>query len=152
MNNILILNNQNLILGRINSLSENSKRHWGKMIASQMVCHCADQIKMATGKIKISVKGNIIQKTLLKNIILLGMPAPKGKVKTYKELDQLVRGTKPTTFEKDKQILINLVKNFDLEYPNNNMVEHPSFGKMNKKQWGRLIYIHLDHHLKQFGV
>jgi hypothetical protein len=29
---------------------------------------------------------------------------------------------------------------------------HPMFGELNQKQWGKLIYIHLNHHLNQFGV
>lgn len=29
---------------------------------------------------------------------------------------------------------------------------HPMFGDLDKEAWGRLIYIHLNHHLKQFGV
>jgi len=27
---------------------------------------------------------------------------------------------------------------------------HPFFGELSRKEWGRLIYKHLDHHLKQF--
>ena len=80
------------------------------------------------------------------------MPAPKGKVKTYKELDQFVAGTKPTTFEKDKITLIKTLGSFTGKFPSNQKIVHPTFGKMDKNQLGRLIYIHLDHHLKQFGV
>jgi len=29
---------------------------------------------------------------------------------------------------------------------------HPAFGRMSAKQWGVLIYRHMDHHLRQFGV
>lgn len=29
---------------------------------------------------------------------------------------------------------------------------HPFFGKLTSEQWGKGIYKHLDHHLKQFGV
>jgi hypothetical protein len=29
---------------------------------------------------------------------------------------------------------------------------HPLFGKMGKTQWGRVVWKHLNHHLKQFGV
>ncbi|MDP2363498.1 MAG: DUF1569 domain-containing protein, partial [Ignavibacteria bacterium] len=96
--------------------------------------------------------GNVLLKTVLKHLILLGMPAPKGKVETVPELKQGIGGTKPTTFEYDKKTLFSLVKNFK------NIVEqkpnqiHPAFGKMNTKQWARLCYIHLDHHLKQFSA
>jgi hypothetical protein len=29
---------------------------------------------------------------------------------------------------------------------------HAFFGKMTGKEWGELMYKHLDHHLQQFGV
>jgi hypothetical protein len=29
---------------------------------------------------------------------------------------------------------------------------HPMFGKMTADQWGRSMWKHLDHHLRQFGV
>ncbi|MBK9525384.1 MAG: DUF1569 domain-containing protein [Bacteroidetes bacterium] len=29
--------------------------------------------------------------------------------------------------------------------------EHPYFGKLSSREWGRITYLHLDHHLKQFG-
>jgi hypothetical protein len=28
----------------------------------------------------------------------------------------------------------------------------PAFGKLSNRQWGRLAYVHMDHHLRQFGV
>lgn len=30
--------------------------------------------------------------------------------------------------------------------------EHPAFGKLSTKDWGVLVYRHIDHHFKQFGV
>jgi hypothetical protein len=107
---------------------------------------------MAQGKIDIQYVGNYFSSKILKNLILLGMPAPKGKVKTYEELDQFIAGTKLTNFDNDRKLLISAIKNFENQYPADKRVVHPSFGKMDKSQWGRLIYIHLDHHLKQFGV
>lgn len=151
MKNILNINNINSIVNRINSLSENSRRLWGKMSIQQMICHCTDQIKMAEGKTNIKFIGNIFLTKIVKHFILLGMPAPKGKVKTYRELDQFKGGTKPITFENDRKLLIDAIKNFDKEFPFDKKVVHPSFGEMNKAEWARLIYIHLDHHLRQFG-
>ena len=30
--------------------------------------------------------------------------------------------------------------------------DHPAFGPMSHKAWGKLVYKHTEHHLKQFGV
>ena len=152
MKTILNKKDNDLVVARINSLSENNDALWGKMNVNEMICHCNDQIKMAEGKLDIKFVGNFFLTKIVKNLILLGMPAPKGKVMTYKELDQKIDGTTPTIFENDKSTLIDSIRNFENDYPNNEKVIHPSFGKLSKKQWGRLIYIHLDHHLRQFGV
>jgi hypothetical protein len=151
MKTILNRKDNDLVVARINSLSEKNDGLWGKMNVNEMICHCTDQIKMAEGKIEIKFVGNFFLTKFMKNLILLGMPAPKGKVKTYKELDQKARGTKPTEFESDRNVLIETIKNFKTEYPNNKNVIHPSFGELSLSQWGRLINIHLDHHLRQFG-
>ncbi len=29
---------------------------------------------------------------------------------------------------------------------------HPMFGKMTPKEWGKLLLIHVDYHLKQFAA
>jgi hypothetical protein len=29
---------------------------------------------------------------------------------------------------------------------------HPAFGQLSRKDWGVLVYKHIDHHLRQFGV
>ena len=148
-----ILNKEDLIyvINRVNSLTPNTIPLWGRMNASQMTCHCSDQILMALGKIEFQFAGNLFSNKVLKNLILLGMPAPKGKVKTNKEIDQFVSGTKPTSFEKDVRNLIERLERFDNEFSSKKHVAHPTFGKMSKREWGRLIFVHLDHHLKQFG-
>jgi hypothetical protein len=118
MKTILNNKNKNLVINRINSLSEQDDALWGKMNANEMVCHCTDQIRMVLEEIKIKLQSNFFMTKVLKHLILLGVPAPKGKVKTYKELDQKVRGTKPKEFESDRKMLIETIKNFKTEYPN----------------------------------
>ena len=151
MKNILDSSTQKEIENRILSLNENSNRLWGKMKANEMICHCSDQIKMATGEIQTNFVGNFIMTTLVKKLVLLGMPAGKGKIETAPELKQGLGGTKPTVFQQDKSNLVELVKNFEMKIEKRPNQIHPAFGMMNTKQWGRLSYIHLDHHLKQFG-
>jgi hypothetical protein len=152
MKNILELSTQKEIENRILQLSENSNRLWGKMKVNEMICHCSDQIKMAVGEIPTKYVGNFFLKTFVKYLILLGMPAPKGKVETVPELKQGVKGTRPTTIGQDKKTLTNFVLNFRsliIKKPN---VVHPAFGKLTTEHWARLCYLHLDHHLKQFSA
>lgn len=151
MKNILDSKIQTEIENRINSLNENSPSLWGMMTVNEMICHCSDQIKMAVGEKSTKYVGNILLNSVVKHLILLGMPAPKGKVETVPELKQGVEGTKPTSMEQDKKTLMGYVQNFKNIIQKNSNVVHPAFGRMTTEQWARLCYIHLDHHLKQFN-
>ncbi len=140
------------IIERINKLLPERKKLWGKMNVNEMLCHTSDQIRMATGKIQPKYLGNVLFKTIVKWLILAGIPTPKGKVQTVRELNQEKEGTRPVGFDQDLKLLINYIEEFDKSFPLNTKITHPAFGPMMKKEWGRLIYLHLDHHLKQFGV
>ena len=151
MKTVLNSKTRETIVERIKSILGDEKAQWGKMSVHEMLCHSSDQIRMALGELKTDYIGSKAQETILKWLVLIGMPAPKGKVETVKELKQGIGGTKPTTFDEDKKTFIQLVNEFDQKYPPDKTVRHPAFGMMNKKEWGRLVYIHADYHLKQFG-
>ena len=152
MKNIIDDSIKTEIIQRIEKLNSSASAKWGKMNASQMICHCADQLRLANGTKQSKFIGNLMLTTVFKWLILTFMEAPKGKIETVKELKQGKGGTNPTTLDNDKKTLIDLVRNFDESFKTNKVVVHPAFGKMNHWQYGRLAYLHLDHHLSQFGV
>ncbi|MEI7810937.1 MAG: DUF1569 domain-containing protein [Ignavibacteria bacterium] len=137
---------------RINKLTAGSERLWGSMTVSQTVCHMTDQLRMTDGKIKTKPVGTVIYRTLLKWLVLTIVKAPKGKIKTVPEIDQDKQGTKPTEFARDVAQLFQMMDRFASEENKVVLYPHPAFGKLTKWQWGRLIYLHMDHHLRQFGI
>jgi hypothetical protein len=151
MKNILNEKDRKEVLQRIQNISMESSRLWGKMNANEMLCHSADQIRLALGEKSSLFVGNAFLTTFFKTLVLWGVPAPKGKVETVKELKQGAEGTPVTSFSSDKESLIDSIEKFVTKTPDNMNVVHPAFGNLSYKQWGRLIYIHLDHHLKQFS-
>ena len=151
MKNILYEEDRNELVTRINNLSENDKRLWGKMNVNQMVCHITDQLRMSMEEIKTKYAGNKFKETLLKRLVLLGMPIPKGKAETATEIKQGEGGTPPTNLGNDINSLITQINKFESKFKNTQITKHPAFGNMNKDQWARLAYVHIDYHLKQFG-
>jgi hypothetical protein len=137
---------------RIEKLNSTASPKWGKMNVNQMLCHCADQLRFANGTKQSVFVGNLMMTTVFKWLVLTVLKAPKGKIETVKELKQGRGGTYPTNFENDKKALTDLIKNFDESFMTNKIVVHPAFGRMSHWQYGRLAYVHLDHHLNQFGV
>jgi len=151
MKNILNENVRNEIINRIEKLAENDKPVWGKMSAGDFMCHIGDSFRLATGKKEVKFTGNFISSSLIKMLILNGLPMMKEKIETSPELKPGVGGTPATNFNSDKETLLELVKYFDQNYPSDQKIAHPFFGKMNRTEWAKLMFIHTNYHLKQFG-
>lgn len=149
--NIFNPSDRNSILERVQSLDAKASARWGKMDANQMLCHAADQIKVALGEITCRPTGTIFHRTLAKWLILGGLPFPRGRTQTMPEISQDKEGTPPKGFEGDKKILVETIGKIAKANAEGEFTAHPIFGEMNNKEWGRLVWLHLDHHLKQFG-
>jgi hypothetical protein len=134
------------LVDRIGRLTADSERRWGTMNAQQMVCHVADQMRVALGDVDCRDRSSLMSRTLLKWIVIyLRPPVPKGKIRTVKEMLR----TPPAELEADRAALIELI---DRLADATELAPHPVFGRLGPRQWGTLAAIHLDHHLRQFGV
>ena len=136
-------------INRINNLSKDSKPQWGKMNDSQMLAHCMVGIKVAFGEIKIKrAFMGIIFGSLAKKILVSDKPFRKN-TPTAKEF--IIKGDK--NFEVEKGNLIKYVKRFtEVGESVLRKDPHPFFGNLTTKEWDGLMWKHLDHHLRQFGV
>jgi hypothetical protein len=139
------------ILGRLKTVRPDSARRWGRMSAHQMICHLRDAFLMATGAKTVSDATGLFQRTALKWIALyFPVPWPHG-VQTRPEVDQEFGGTCPTDFASDIAALEALVESIATQ-PVVWSTTHPIFGKMSDAAWRRWAYLHMDHHLRQFGA
>lgn len=146
-----IFNNQSYqtILKRIQSLSANDKPIWGSMNVVQMQEHCSIQLKIALEKIPVKqYEGPFIFRTSMGRWLgLYAAPWPKGSA-TPNAMNVVKNNFALQSFVDSKSQLITLIQDVQ---SNNHFGKHPFFGALNKKDWGRLIWKHLDHHLRQFG-
>ncbi|MGB0431359.1 MAG: DUF1569 domain-containing protein [Bacteroidia bacterium] len=141
----------NPIISRIKSLEPDASKKWGKMNINQMVCHLADQLRMALGTIEYRDKSTFFSRTVIKFLAVHIINAPPEKVQTLHELDQKRGGTEPLEFENDKEVLLAMLNEIFALPKDFNYQAHGMFGPMTRNQWGKLIYKHLDHHLRQFS-
>lgn len=140
------------ILRRLSEVGPESQRQWGRMSAHQMICHLSDAFLIATGQKVVSPATNPLQQTVVKWIALYApMHWPSG-IRTRPEIDQGIGGTKPLEFQADLSRLRALVEL--VATPPDRIVRppHPIFGRMSESAWLRWAYLHMDHHLRQFGV
>jgi hypothetical protein len=139
------------IVARINRLAPESSAAWGKMNVGEMLCHCADGIKMATGEREVADKSNFLFRTIVKSLVIYVLPMPKG-APTADEINPAKNGTQPTDFEADRRALLDAIENFCSQPEDFSWANHAAFGKLSRRQWGLIARKHIDHHLKQFGV
>ncbi|MWV44337.1 DUF1569 domain-containing protein [Paenibacillus sp. HJL G12] len=149
MKNIYNQLNTNEILDRIDQLRPDSHPQWGKMNIAQMLAHCSSfqDIAMGNSTSSRSWIGILIGK-FVKPIVYNDKPIPKNMstIPTLIIVDN-------REFEKEKEILKQKIIMFQSSGPEKCTTHpHPFFGKLNSEEWGKCIYKHLDHHLKQFGV
>ena len=135
------------MVGRINKLSSDTKPQWGKMNVAQMLTHAQRPLKVAFDEMKIKrgligiLFGGMARKQLTK-------PGPfKRNLPTDKNF--VVSGN--PDFQKEKQHLIELVQRFGQSKDKLTQDPHPFFGKLSQEEWDKLMWKHLDHHLRQFG-
>lgn len=136
---------------RIANVKPDSPRQWGRMTAHGMICHLADSFRGPMGDRFISPATGLFQRTVMKwGALYFPMPWPK-ELPTRPEVDQAQGGTKPADFTRDRAELIALMQRFVDPARDSSRDTHPIFGRMSRNQWLRWAYLHMDHHLRQFG-
>ena len=135
---------------RIAQLGPDARRQFGRMNAGQMVCHLADQLRIALGEIpsRPMPGSRALRYTPVKQLVIDVMPWPKGRVRAPPE----VFTTVPGDWTRDVAALHDLLERFASHVGDRTWPSHPRFGDMTGPLWGRLTRRHFDHHLRQFGV
>ncbi len=135
------------VLERAEKITPQTQRQWGKMNVDQMLAHCSAGLDMASGRVTPS-RGFMAR--------LMG-----GFFKDLYSNDKPFEKNSPTSltigtnldFAKEKQHLKETVVRFSQSGLSGVTSQpHPFFGKLTPEAWGKGMYKHIDHHLKQFGI
>ncbi len=136
------------ILARIERLRPDRRPRWGTMSASEMICHLADQLRIALGEIPAASIRSPLRLPGLKQFVLYVAPWPKARVAAPPES----RTTRPQDWARDLDTLRDLVHRFAARDRRDPTPPHPLFGQMSGRSWADFTRRHFDHHLRQFGV
>jgi len=133
------------ILSRLRRLEPAQQPLWGRFSAPSMVCHLADQLRVATGELPTTRHDTLLRRTLFKWVVIYSpLPAPPGKVQTAPEM----LSSAPTTWAADLSAVETLIQRLATTP---STAVHPFFGPLSHGEWARLAWKHLDHHLRQFA-
>jgi hypothetical protein len=139
------------VKARLGQLEPQSERLWGKMTVAQMVAHCAMSMQWAVGDtvpengpLAARVMGRLVKPLVLRNDDLMRKHSPT--------IPSLIV-TDERDLYKERERLLELIDRFAAGGAAGcTRNAHSFFGKMTPQEWAILMYKHLDHHLRQFGV
>ena len=135
-----------LIVQRLQCTRPDAKPAWGRLNAPRMVCHVADQMRVALGDIPAKPTHTFASRTFVKFLVInTGFEPPRGKIMTAPEM----LTSRPGAWEADLSACVELV---DRVAGGTADAVHPAFGPLSPDEWGRLCWKHLNHHLVQFGA
>lgn len=135
---------------RINQLTPMSQRRWGKMNVDQMLAHVCVPYEQALGERKDGP--NVFMKIMLRLFFRQSMvnEVPyKQNLPTAPAFMIVDR----RDFEREKSRILSYIQKIENLGPDYfDGKEQISLGKLNVTEWNNLLYKHIDHHLRQFGV
>lgn len=135
------------ILARFDKLTPDRRPVWGRMTSAQMLAHVVDPIKTAMGEKTVAPKPGAFSNPIVRTLIIFCLPWPKG-APTAPEFIH----AHEEPFEYNLSAMRAAVEEFAAVGEAAHRHPHPAFGQISGRAWGRLMYRHLDHHLRQFGI
>ena len=135
---------------RLSRLTPEHPRLWGKMNAAEMLAHCSKGLQLAAGEIcpPRPMIGRILGPIVKPMALREGVPMRKNSP-TVREFIIVEAGG----FDSERTLLNARIGRFAAAGPAGCTARpHPFFGRLTPDEWSMLMWKHLDHHLRQFGV
>lgn len=133
---------------RVAALKHSNRRRWGRMEIGQMLCHVADQLRMALRDIPTAPPRGPLRFAPMRYLLIHVLPWPHGKAKGPAEAFT----TAPTDWEADRASVVELIERFGRASDAELAPTNPVFGDLTGHDWAVLSYRHLDYHLRQFSA
>ncbi|MBM4177753.1 MAG: DUF1569 domain-containing protein [Ignavibacteria bacterium] len=138
------------LCSRISSIAKDTKPAWGQMNAAQMMGHCCIPYEQALGikTTKPPAYMRIALKLFFKKTLTNDAPYKKNMPTAPAFIMPA-----DIAFEENKQRLLKLVHDIsDMGRDAFEGREQLTLGRLSAQEWNNLLYKHIDHHLRQFGV
>jgi hypothetical protein len=149
VNSLFIPTDREALSLRLAALEPGAQRQWGKMDPAQMLRHCALSLVDPLGErpVKQVFLGKLVT-PFIRRAVFGDQPFRRNS-----PTDPAYVVSAPPDFEAERTRLATLIDQVVQRGPAKvEGVVHPFFGRLRGAEWGTLIYKHLDHHLRQFGV
>jgi hypothetical protein len=135
---------------RLENIKADAPRQWGKMDVAQMLHHLNLSSGASLGFYEVEDESYFLSRTVFRWILVdwfpeqpVGLQLPTG---FRIDLDQHF------DFETEKSQLLKILEISWRARSPEDWKPHPMFGKMSAKEWGKLLQIHVDYHLREFAA
>jgi hypothetical protein len=149
MRSLFDRDDRDALVRRLSNLQPSSPRQWGKMNAPQMLAHCAATLEVACGdKIKKQAVIGRVLSPFARSSVLGDKPFTRNA-----PTDPDFKIVDDRDFATEQKRVTALVERFcSRGLSGADGLVHGFFGRLSADEWGRLMYKHLDHHLRQFSA
>jgi Protein of unknown function (DUF1569) len=137
------------ILARLERLTPATQAQWGRMDVAQMLCHVTRALHTPTGALvppplpwPVRVFGRLIKRHALGDAVLARNAPTSTALKVVDSCE----------FAAEKAAFVDAFRILTAGPHTVTAPQHVFFGPMTPGEWGRLMYKHIDHHFRQFGV
>ena len=134
---------------RLERLTPRQLRVWGTMSTHQMVAHLANTAEAALKRRPFAAAARRPRRVLKLVCLYLPVPWPRN-IRTGEE--PASERLAPDGFEADHRRAINTLGELASASEGALVDRHPIFGPMSPAEWHRWAFLHVDHHLRQFGL
>ncbi|WPU99126.1 DUF1569 domain-containing protein [Mucilaginibacter sp. cycad4] len=137
-------------VARVEKVSPDSKRQWGTMEPEQMLHHLNLAVGAGIGFYDLPDESYLLSRTFFRWVLVDWFP--EQPVGLRLPLNFVIKPFEHFNFQVEKTQLIKIIQAAGSTRTAADWGPHPMFGKMSYKEWGKLLDIHIDYHLRQFGV
>lgn len=138
------------VLTRIQTLKASTTAVWGTMTVAQMLRHCNDINTSILESDNTQKQPRTLKHHLFRTLLLYVLPQiPKG-IKGPKRFTANLQDP-GIDFDTELRRYKEIAQRFP-QHTSEITLAHPFVGRLNTRQWGRFAWMHLDHHLRQFGA
>lgn len=132
---------------RLQALQPETKAQWGSMTVAEMLHHLNLAIGSGLGYFQLEDSSNFLSRSLFKFMVLRVLKKFQKNTGTLEPL----RSQGSFDFTTERNLLEEILEKGFQTREDSDWHPHTYFGRMSRKDWGRLIVIHCDHHFRQFG-
>jgi hypothetical protein len=135
---------------RVELLSPDSVRQWGTMTPDQMMHHLNLAFGSPLGYYDLPDESYFLSRTLFKWILIDWFP--EQPVGLRLPLNFKIPPDQHFDFKFEQQRFLEILDKAGQTKSADDWGPHCYVGKLSYKEWGKLALIHIDYHLRQFGV